>query len=44
VVIDHIDLRVADVAAARSFYDPFLKEFGFRSQRQSNGDIVYYRV
>jgi catechol 2,3-dioxygenase-like lactoylglutathione lyase family enzyme len=43
MVIDHIDLRVADVAAARPFYDAFLKVFGFRSRRQSNGDIVYYR-
>ena len=44
VLIDHIDLRVADVAAARPFYDAFLKAFGFRAQRQANGDIVYYRV
>jgi catechol 2,3-dioxygenase-like lactoylglutathione lyase family enzyme len=43
MVIDHIDLRVADVTAARQFYDTFLKVFGFRSQRQPNGDIVYYR-
>jgi catechol 2,3-dioxygenase-like lactoylglutathione lyase family enzyme len=43
MVFDHIDLRVADVAAARPFYDVFLKAFGFRGQRQSNGDIVYYR-
>jgi predicted lactoylglutathione lyase len=43
MVFDHIDLRVADVAAARSFYDPFLKAFGFRGRRQANGDIVYYR-
>ncbi len=43
MVIDHIDLRVVDVAAARPFYDKFLKAFGFRGQRQTNGDIVYYR-
>jgi catechol 2,3-dioxygenase-like lactoylglutathione lyase family enzyme len=43
MVIDHIDLRVADVAAARPFYDAFLKAFGFRGQRQTNGDIIYYR-
>ncbi len=43
MVIDHIDLRVADVAAARPFYDPFLKAFGFRGQWQANGDIIYYR-
>jgi catechol 2,3-dioxygenase-like lactoylglutathione lyase family enzyme len=43
MVFDHIDLRVADVAAARPFYDSFLKAFGFRSQRQTNGDMVYYR-
>jgi catechol 2,3-dioxygenase-like lactoylglutathione lyase family enzyme len=44
MVIDHIDLRVADVAAARSFYDAFLRAFGFRAKPQSNGDIVYYRL
>jgi catechol 2,3-dioxygenase-like lactoylglutathione lyase family enzyme len=44
MVIDHIDLRVRDVAAARPFYDAFLKAFGFRGQRQPNGDIVYYRL
>jgi catechol 2,3-dioxygenase-like lactoylglutathione lyase family enzyme len=43
MIIDHIDLRVRDVAATRPFYDAFLKAFGFRGQRQSNGDIVYYR-
>jgi catechol 2,3-dioxygenase-like lactoylglutathione lyase family enzyme len=43
MVIDHIDLRVADVAAARPFYTTFLKAFGFRGQLQSNGDVVYYR-
>lgn len=43
MVFDHIDLRVAEVAAARPFYDAFLKAFGFRSQRQANGDVVYYR-
>lgn len=43
MIFDHIDLRVADIAACRPFYDRFLKAFGFRSKRQSNGDIVYYR-
>jgi predicted lactoylglutathione lyase len=43
MVIDHIDLRVADVAAARLFYDKFLKAFGFRAQRQTSGDVIYYR-
>lgn len=44
MVIDHVDLRVSDIIAARPFYDAFLKAFGFRGQRQPNGDIVYYRV
>ena len=44
MVFDHIDLRVADVAAARPFYDAFLKTFGFRGQKQTSGDVVYYRV
>jgi catechol 2,3-dioxygenase-like lactoylglutathione lyase family enzyme len=43
MVIDHVDLRVTDVDAVRPFYDAFLKAFGFRGQRQTNGDIVYYR-
>jgi hypothetical protein len=37
MVFDHIDLRVADVAAARPFYDVFLKAFGFRGQ---SADVV----
>jgi predicted lactoylglutathione lyase len=44
VVIDHIDLRVADVATARPFYDAFLKAFGFRGRPQENGDIIYFRI
>jgi len=44
MVFDHIDLRVADVTAVRPFYDTFLKAFGFRGQRQANGDVVYYRI
>jgi len=44
MVFDHIDLRVADVTAVRAFYDKFLKAFGFRGQRQANGDVVYYRI
>ena len=43
MVFDHIDLRVADVAAAQPFYNAFLKAFGFRGRRQSNGDLIYYR-
>jgi len=44
MIFDHIDLRVIDVTAVRPFYDIFLKAFGFRGQRQANGDVVYYRV
>jgi hypothetical protein len=43
MVFDHVDVRVVEVAAARPFYDAFLKAFGFRSQRQASGDVVYYR-
>lgn len=35
---------MADVTAVRPFYDTFLKAFGFRGQRQGNGDVVYCRV
>jgi predicted lactoylglutathione lyase len=44
MIFDHIDLRVSEFATARPFYDAFLKAFGFRSQRQASGDIVYYRI
>jgi predicted lactoylglutathione lyase len=43
MVIDHIDLRVHDLTTTRPFYDALLKAFGLRSQRQSNGVVVYYR-
>jgi predicted lactoylglutathione lyase len=44
MIFDHIDLRVADVTKVRPFYDTFLKAFGFRGQRQADGNIVYYRI
>jgi len=44
MIFDHVDLRVSNVTAVRPFYDAFLKAFGFRGQRQANGDIVYYRI
>ena len=43
MVIDHIDLRVHDIAATRPFYEAFLKAFGFRARQQPNGVVVYYR-
>ena len=40
MIFAHVDLRVA---GAQPLSNAFLKAFGFRAQRQSNGDIVYYR-
>ena len=44
MVFDHVDLRVADVARCRPFYDAFLRAFGFRGKPQSDGVHVYYRL
>ncbi len=44
MVFDHVDLRVASVAAVRPFYDAFLKPFGFRGKPQADGSVVYVRV
>jgi catechol 2,3-dioxygenase-like lactoylglutathione lyase family enzyme len=44
MVFDHVDLRVADVERCRSFYDSFLKAFGFRGKAQPDGARVYYRL
>jgi catechol 2,3-dioxygenase-like lactoylglutathione lyase family enzyme len=43
-VFDHVDLRVADVARCRPFYDSFLRAFGFRGKTQPDGARVYYRL
>jgi catechol 2,3-dioxygenase-like lactoylglutathione lyase family enzyme len=43
-VIDHVDLRVADVARCKPFYDAFLKEYGFRGKAQPDGSQLYYRI
>ena len=43
MVFDHVDVRVVEIAVARKFYDAFLKAFVFRSRKQTNGDVVYYR-
>lgn len=32
-ILDHIDLRVPDLAAARLFYDPFLAKLGFTEEQ-----------
>ena len=40
MVFEHVDLRVAQLAAAQPFYDAFLKAFGFRGRRQNNGDML----
>jgi catechol 2,3-dioxygenase-like lactoylglutathione lyase family enzyme len=43
-VFDHLDFRVADVAAAKSFYDAMLRAFGMRGRAQEDGTIVYLRI
>jgi catechol 2,3-dioxygenase-like lactoylglutathione lyase family enzyme len=44
MVFDHIDLRVADVARCRPFYDAFLRAYGFRGKTQPDGAQLYYRL
>jgi catechol 2,3-dioxygenase-like lactoylglutathione lyase family enzyme len=44
MVFDHVDLRVADVARCRPFYDAFLREYGFRGKTQPDGAQLYYRL
>ena len=40
-LFDHVDLRVSNVAAARSFYDAFLPALGFTQQGICNGVLCY---
>jgi predicted lactoylglutathione lyase len=44
MVFDHVDLRVADVARCRPFYDALLREYGFRGKAQPDGAQLYYRL
>ncbi len=43
-VFDHLDFRVADVSAAKPFYDAMLRAFGMRGRAQDDGTIVYIRI
>jgi catechol 2,3-dioxygenase-like lactoylglutathione lyase family enzyme len=48
-VLDHLDLRVGNLEAAKSFYDALLTEFGFRRIERSvpEGEapyVVYLRI
>ncbi|MGH7706344.1 MAG: VOC family protein [Vulcanimicrobiaceae bacterium] len=43
-LVDHLDLRVRDPAAARSFYDPLLRAFSMRGRVQADGTVVYVRI
>ena len=43
MLIDHIDLRVRDLTAARRFYDPLMAAMGFTRHELGDGpDINYY--
>ena len=44
MVFDHVDLRVADVARCKPFYDAFLRAYGFRAKTQPDGAQLYYRL
>lgn len=44
MVFDHIDLRVADVARSKPFYDALLRPYGFRGKAQPDGTQLYYRL
>ena len=43
-VFDHVDLRVADVARCRPFYDALLARVRFPRQAQPDGAQLYYRL
>ncbi|BDE06367.1 hypothetical protein WPS_16430 [Vulcanimicrobium alpinum] len=40
MVFDHIDLRVRDVRRVKTFYDAFLRAFGFRGRPQPDGTLL----
>ncbi len=42
MLIDHIDLRVKDLATARSFYDPLLSAMGFTRFDTDGFNINYH--
>lgn len=44
MIFDHVDLRVTDVDRVRTFYDAFLRPFGFRGRPQEDGTLVYFRL
>ena len=44
MVFDHVDVRVRDIPTVRSFYDAFLRAFGFRGKAQPDGNVVYVRI
>jgi catechol 2,3-dioxygenase-like lactoylglutathione lyase family enzyme len=44
MIFDHVDLRVSDVGRARTFYDAFLRPFGFRGRPQDDGTLLYFRL
>jgi predicted lactoylglutathione lyase len=44
MIFDHVDLRVSDVGRVRTFYDAFLRPFGFRGRPQADGTMVYFRL
>ena len=44
MIFDHVDLRVTVVDRVRTFYDAFLRPFGFRGRPQEDGTLVYFRL
>ena len=44
MIFDHVDLRVSDVGRVRTFYDAFLRPFGFRGRPQDDGTLLYFRL
>jgi predicted lactoylglutathione lyase len=43
-LLDHIDLRVKDLAASRAFYDAFMRAFHLRGRPFEEGCHVYVRT
>ncbi len=43
MLIDHVDLRVKDLATARRLYDPLMSAMGFSHFEVQGGNINYHR-
>lgn len=44
MIFDHVDMRVRDIGTVKSFYDSFLRAFGFRGKTLDESTVVYLRI